>query len=283
MSRTSRSAEGNRARAAPGAYDGAMQRKLPLLVSVPHGGDLIPEEISDKIVLTRHDVFWDSDACTRQIYDVADCVEAFIDTPIARAGVDLNRAEEDLPPGNPDGIVKQKTCLAVDLYDGGVPPSQDDTRVLIEKYYRPYHRRLQELCERDTLTLALDCHSMLSAGPAIGPDPGVRRPLLCISNRDGQTCSPNVLRDAGEIFARAFGLDAQDVGLNAPFKGGYITRKYGKQPLPWIQVEMNRDLYLSPEWFDAETLEVEPARLAALNEMFRQALTEIAELELGGG
>ncbi len=258
-----------------------MSRKLPLLVSVPHGGDEIPEEIADKIVLTRHEIFWDSDAFTRQIYDVADLVEELIDTPIARAGVDLNRAEDDLPPDNPDGIVKQKTCLAVDLYADGAAPAPSDTRVLIDKYYRPYHRRLRRLCDRAELMLALDCHSMLSAGPAIGPDPGVRRPLLCISNRDGQTCSPALLTTAGEIFARAFGLKNEDVGLNTPFKGGYITRKYGNKPLPWIQVEMNRDLYLRPEWFDPDTLEMDEARLTALNTMFGQALTEIAAIGRG--
>lgn len=255
-----------------------MPRKLPLLVSVPHGGELIPAEIAEKIVLTRQDVFWDSDACTRQIYDASDCVEAYIDTPIARAAVDLNRAEGDLPPENPDGIVKQKTCLAVDLYGDGGPPSRDDANALIRKYYRPYHRRLELLCQTETLTLALDCHSMLPEGPAIGPDPGTRRPLLCLSNGNGQTCSPALLQSAGSIFARAFGLSIADVGLNAPFKGGHITRKYGNRPLPWIQVEMNRDLYLRAEWFDAKTLEVDSARLVELNGMFRQALCELADL-----
>jgi len=257
-----------------------MPRTLPFLVSVPHGGDQIPGEIAEKIVLTRHDIFWDSDAFTRQIYGVSDLVDGFIEASVARAGVDLNRAEDDLPPANPDGVVKRKTCLAVDLYERGALPTAADTQSLIEQHYRPYHSRLRELCSQEGLELAFDCHSMLSAGPAIGPDPGSRRPLLCISNRDGQTSSMALLEGIRDVFAEAFGLSVGDIGVNDPFKGGYITRTYGNAPLPWIQVEMNRDLYLSPPWFDPETLEMDPTRLTDLNARFRQALSEIDRLGL---
>ncbi len=255
-----------------------MPKKLPILVSVPHGGTRIPSEIHAKHILTKRDIFWDSDGFTCQIYQASDLVFAYVETDIARAALDLNRAEDDLPPKNPDGIVKQKTCLGVSLYPNDALPSKEDTAILIEKYYRPYHSSLRRLTEQ--ATLALDCHSMLSEGPAIGPDPGGKRPLFCLSNRDGQTCAPELLARVRTIFAQAFDLSENDVQLNAPFKGGYITRTYGANPCPWIQVEMSRDLYLAPQWFDEKTLQIDPSRLGELNQMFRNALSRIAAMFL---
>ena len=41
-----------------------------------------------------------------------------------------------------------------------------------------------------------------------------------------------------------------EISINDPFHGGHITKTYGNKPVPWIQVEMNRDLYLTEPWFD---------------------------------
>ncbi len=67
-------------------------------------------------------------------------------------------------------------------------------------------------------------------------------------------------------------MPTEQVALNDPFKGGYITRRHGGGRLPWIQVEMNRWLYLDTPWFDRDTLRVDPGRLAELRHRFRNAL-----------
>jgi formiminoglutamase len=71
---------------------------------------------------------------------------------------------------------------------------------------------------------------------------------------------------------KVFDLESAEVTLNDPFAGGYITRTYGNQPIPWVQIEMNRKLYLRPPWFDKDTLKVDPQRLAFLRDCMRQAL-----------
>ena len=68
-------------------------------------------------------------------------------------------------------------------------------------------------------------------------------------------------------------MEEKDVVMNKPFAGGYITRTYGEGALPWVQVEMNRSLYLSEPWFDVETLTIQPERLQYLNQRFRKTLT----------
>jgi formiminoglutamase len=80
------------------------------------------------------------------------------------------------------------------------------------------------------------------------------------------------LEELGDAIADVFGLTTDQIGLNNPFKGGYITRRHGGGRLPWIQVEMNRCLYLGEPWFEQESLVVNPERLTALKACFREAL-----------
>jgi formiminoglutamase len=73
-------------------------------------------------------------------------------------------------------------------------------------------------------------------------------------------------------ISKSYEIDRNDISLNDPFHGGYITKTYGNNSVPWIQVEMNRDLYLSDPWFDKETLTVDLAHLQKLNEQFENSL-----------
>ena len=63
--------------------------------------------------------------------------------------------------------------------------------------------------------------------------------------------------------------------MNWPFQGGYVARRHGRAPLPWIQVEMNRALYLAEPWFDEQRRLVDPGRLDALRERFWRALVAL--------
>ena len=85
--------------------------KLPVLISIPHGGSQIPHQISDRVCITLKDQFEDGDALTQDIYGIKNKVLAFVEGNIARAFVDLNRDINDRPPKNPDGVVKSMTCL----------------------------------------------------------------------------------------------------------------------------------------------------------------------------
>ena len=77
------------------------------------------------------------------------------------------------------------------------------------------------------------------------------------------------LNDISGLFRYIVGIP---VFVIIMFAGGYITRTYGEGALPWMQVEMNRSLYLSEPWFDAATLTVQPQRLEDLNQKFRKTL-----------
>ena len=118
--------------------------KLPILLSIPHGGTEIPSEVKDRVILSPADLFDDGDAFTREIYDLEDRVAGVVSANIARAFIDLNRAPDDLPPGNPDGVIKSHTCYGKVIYKAGLEPDQTLIKTLLDKYYHPYHQRIQK-------------------------------------------------------------------------------------------------------------------------------------------
>ncbi|AFS81380.1 N-formylglutamate amidohydrolase [Candidatus Nitrosopumilus koreensis AR1] len=247
--------------------------KLPILLSIPHGGTKKPNELDGHLAITNKDLFDDSDPFVVELYDLGDKVQRVVKTDIARAFVDLNRSLQDMPPDNSDGLIKSLTCYEKPIYISGKEPDDSLRNMLIELYYMPYHRTLQKSFSELDLQLCLDCHSMASVAPGISPDgKDKKRPLFCLSNQDGNTCSDEMIELLADCISKSYSIDRQEISLNDPFHGGYITKTYGNKPIPWIQVEMNRDLYLSEPWFDAESLSVKPVHLQKLNKKFEESL-----------
>lgn len=247
---------------------------LPLLLSIPHGSRHIPSELTERMAVRAHDVFEDGDPFTDLIYDLTPHVQRVISANVARAVVDLNRSPDDLPPSNPDGVIKSQTCLGVPVWSQEGWRDQELVRHLLADYHTPYHLSLQRAATAPGLRLGVDCHSMAAHPPPISPakDP---RPTFCISNANGQTCDNSLLELLARSLADAFEIDDAEIGLNVPFAGGYITRRHGNRPIPWIQLEMNRNLYLVEPWYDPATTTIQPGRIAQLQERLLQALEGI--------
>lgn len=207
---------------------------LPLLLSVPHAGLLVPPEVESHCILTPAQIAADGDEGAGEIYALESEVEIFVTTEIARAIVDLNRAEDDR---RADGVVKTHTCWNEPVYAS--PPGEDVVEQLLDRYYRPYHRKLSEAAA-GRVSLGIDCHTMAAIGPPIGPMAGQKRPAICLSNVDGTSCPPEIFDRLRECLERAFALD---VAVNHPFKGGFITRTHSRE-MPWIQLELSRDPFL---------------------------------------
>jgi N-formylglutamate deformylase len=254
-----------------------IDQKLPILISVPHGGDEIPPELAGRVALTKKEIFEDGDALTRQIYSLKHEVLAYLDTPIARAFVDLNRSPDMRPPQFPDGIVKTETTNKIAVYKPGHYPDDDLIETLLKNYYFPYHDVLDALQTNKNIVVALDCHSMLAEAPPISPKPGEQRPLICLSNRGDKkgypisesipiSCPPETIQLLAKCFRKVFADVDVQVKINEPFSGGYIVQAHGKGNIPWIQVEINRKLYLTPPYFDAKQLTVSPERIFEIRE-----------------
>ena len=114
-------------------------------------------------------------------------------------------------------------------------------------------------------------------------NPGQPRPLICLCNRgDNQgmptgrpiTCPPEWIQALAESFRRVFANEGE-ITINNPFLGGYISQvHYGRRGIPWIQIEINRKLYLAEPYFDAQNLRVNDERVQELRKKIFRAIVQ---------
>jgi len=221
--------------------------RLPLLVSMPHVGTDIPDDIAAAMApcaLTRADTDWH----LRQLYGYLEEMGAsMLSARWSRYVIDLNRPPEDtnLYPGlDTTGLCPVDTFGRAALYQEGRAPDEAEVQRRLARYWRPYHTQLRAELDR---MLALhgrvvlwDAHSIASVVPRFFEG---RLPDLNFGTAQGTSCDPG-LEEAVVGVARA--QDQFSVAVNGRFKGGYITRHYG-QPASGvnaIQLEMCQCLYM---------------------------------------
>jgi formiminoglutamase len=268
---------------------------LPIILSIPHAGLWVPKELSGRLAISADEIFDESDAFAREIYGMGDLVLAEVSQDLSRVVVDTNRPPEALPPKVPDGAVKSATAFGRRVWLDGAEPNEAETGSLLERFWHPYHRRLDELLAKHegTVRLLIDCHTMASIGPGGARR---RRPLVCLGNlgtpsgatgHHGRLSLPqaHLLRlhtIMAEVFARE--IDSctipRPVRLNQPFPGGYIVQRVSAQGFWALQIELSRELYLRPPWFDQKTGQIDEGRLKELNAKLREALSRFVSSSL---
>ena len=260
-------------------------------MSIPHGGSRAPAELAGRIAASRAEILDDSDAFTAGIYGLRRGVdvEEVVAADVARAFVDPNRPPGEAPPRSPDGAVKSETCFGAALYRPGAEPRGALRAALVARHHGGYHARLRAALANPRLRLCIDCHSMAAvAPPRSAPDAaGAPRPAFCLSDGSAgaagkPSCPRPALESLASCIAGSFGVGRGGVRINDPFGGGYIVRTYGGAGgaggagrVPWVQIEMNRSLYLDgPQPSPAASAgpSADPARIAALRGMFLGAL-----------
>lgn len=264
--------------------------RLPFLLSIVHGGSMLPRELVPRLALTPADVFFDSDPWTREIFALGEAVQGRLEADVARAVVDLDRDPNQRPPEHPDGVVKSVTLYGKKVWNDGEFPTDDEVRRLLDRYHRPYHEVLERTAVRGAVRLGLDCHSMAPVGPPNAPDPGQDRPLFCLGNLgdeegggDDITCPQAWMvafrRALEEEFAAVAGAGDQLVAFNRPYAGGYILRRHGHGRTPWIHLVINRRLYLKTEEGESggEVPDSERETIAELRLRLFRTLTRFAE------
>jgi N-formylglutamate deformylase len=200
----------------------------PLLVSFPHAGTEIPDDIAARMTpeaLQRADVDWH----LPQLYDFVRAMGATtIAARFARHVIDLNRPPEDtsLYPGQDvTGLLPIDTFRKQPLYRDGELPDAAEAQRRRAIYWQPYHDTLR--AELDRLralhgsVVLWDAHSICSVMPRFFDG---KLPDLNLGTADGRACDP-ALQSAAE---RAMGAQSAFTHVsNGRFKGGHITRHYG--------------------------------------------------------
>jgi len=220
----------------------------PLLVSMPHIGTHIPEDLRAGCVpraLTVEDTDWHLD----RLYNCLPALGASVLRPhYSRYVIDLNRPPDDAPmyPGASNTELCPTRFFTGDpLYRPGHEPSLEERARRRARYWDPYHEALRQELDRikaeHGYALLWDAHSIRSEIPWLFEG---TLPDLNIGTADGTSADAAITRAVAEAAARY--ADVSQV-VNGRFKGGYITRHYGdpKQHVHAVQLEMCQSLYMS--------------------------------------
>ncbi|WP_370676594.1 N-formylglutamate deformylase [Pleomorphomonas sp. PLEO] len=211
------------------AADPVIRRgRAPLVLSLPHVGTAIPDDIEARLVspwLARKDADWWID----ELYAFA----AELDATIVRAHwsrtvIDLNRDPTgvSLYPGQATtGLCPLETFDGEPLYRPGAEPNAEEIDARNATYYQPYHRALTEEISRlrnaNERVVIYDCHSIRSAIPRLFAD---KLPVFNLGTNNGVSADPALIKQVADIIATS----GRSHVVDGRFKGGYITRHYGQ-------------------------------------------------------
>lgn len=242
----------------------------PLIVSVPHAGTFIPDDISGLVSLDL--ARRDADHHVDRLYAFATELGAtIIHSRISRTVIDLNRDPlgQSLYPGRATtGLCPDMTFDGEPLYEGGTEPDVAEIKRRRSAYFAPYHAALCEQSERllkiHSAVVLYDAHSIRSHVPRLFEG---ELPQFNIGSFSGASCA-KALTDA--ITADC----ASDTHVvNGRFKGGWITRHYGEpaRGIHALQMELairgyaDEDGAWPPPW--------DAARAAPMQAKLRSILT----------
>jgi N-formylglutamate deformylase len=213
----------------------------PLLVSVPHAGTRIPDEVRERLVDRALDVE-DSDWHLDRLYAFVREMGAGLIVPTySRYLIDLNRPPDDAPMyagANNTELCPTRFFTGEPLYRDGRAPDAAEVVRRRERYWRPYHDALA--AELDRLKAAhghaivFDGHSIKSELPWLFEG---RLPDLNLGTANGESCAPTLRSSLAAVLAQQHTFTYV---VDGRFKGGFITRHYGRpqQRQHAVQLEM---------------------------------------------
>ncbi len=263
----------------------------PLVVSVPHAGTQFPEGVERRFVspwLARKDADWWLD----RLYAFAAGLGAtVVRTAISRSVIDVNRDPRgvSLYPGQATtALCPLDTFDGEALYGAGGEPDAGEIAERRAHYFDPYHAALAaelvRLRARHAHVVLYDGHSIRSVIPRLFDG---TLPQWNIGTNDGQSCASALTR----IVESRCDVSGLARVTNGRFKGGYITRHYGRPAggVHALQMELACRGYMrepagaaTPENWPSQYVDAEAAALrATLHAILEGAVACAAELSLG--
>lgn len=255
--------------------------RVPLLISMPHNGENIPEDIAQRMTakgLAVADTDWNMD----RLYDFAQQLGAFILIPkYNRYVIDLNRDPNgvDLYPGANNTELCPTTAFDLaPLYQEQQAPNEEQISARVKSYWQPYHQALA-----DTMTslkaefgqaVLLEAHSIRSEVPRFFEG---QLPDFNFGNADGNSCAESLVSAITALDYAPYSMVC-----NGRFKGGYITRAFGQpeQNMHAIQLELSQRTYMNEVAmeYDVELAKnVQPKLKALVETLIDFALTPVAK------
>ncbi len=236
--------------------------RIPLLISMPHNGEDLPEYIANDMTKQGKQVS-DTDWHKDKLYAFAKALGAYIIMPkYSRYVIDLNRDPEgvDLYPGANSTELCPTTAFDLSpLYLEGKMPNDAEISHRISTYWQPYHQALKTTLDAMQAefgkAVLLEAHSILSEVPRFFEG---QLPDFNFGTANGTSCAPELLTALQELDYSPYSMIS-----NGRFKGGFITREYGQpeKNIHAVQLELSQRTYMSepsPEYNKALAAEVIP-------------------------
>lgn len=260
------------------------KNKLPIAILSPHGGLKTPPEINGRIALSEEHIFNEADAYIDEIFDFRDRVLYYETFPYARCLVDLNRPlDGEIRHREGDGIIKVQTSYGDKVFYPGQQPNEQLEAQLIEKYYKPWHKKLDQIAADERVKLVIDCHSMASKGPSAYDNPFNVRPFAMVGNmgdKQGEirpklgmvTAAPEQTRRFAEEIDKQladvvpFAFGEAHTAVNHPYAGGWNIYGHGAGPQPWVMLELSRGLYIGDQSANSPIVPLNKERIALLRD-----------------
>ena len=248
----------------------------PLLINVPHAGTYIPARLREgmsPVAQTAPDTDWH----VHLLYQFAlELGAGLMVATHSRYVIDLNRdpANAALYPGADNTeLCPTRSFASEELYQPGRQPDAQDVAWRREHYWAPYHQvlaaELARLRERHGRAILLDGHSIRAQVPRFF---GGRLPDLNLGTADGASCGASLQDAAMRVLQSADGLSSI---CNGRFKGGYITRHYGRpgEGVEALQLEMAQSCYME----ESAPYAWEPLRARALMTVLRRLVETLLD------
>ena len=250
-------------------------KKVPLILSVPHCGTDFPEELINDYVPEMMASPDDTDWFVHQLYNFAtEMGITIIYAKYSRWVIDLNRDPKSAPLYN-DGRIITGLTTTTDFFGENIYtsdnkiPNQNEVQRRLENYYWPYYTKVQSLLDERKKefgkALLWDAHSIRHFVPTIRKEVF---PDMILGDNDEVTANKSI------IDTTLSGLKSSDYGVNhnTPFKGGHITRYFGKPKnnIHALQLEMNKIMYMD----DTET-EFHKDRANAVRAVLKRTFDEL--------
>lgn len=206
------------------------QSNSPLVISIPHSGTDIPQDIAPicNLATKREHTDWELQEL------VAPLSETTLVANVSRYIVDVNRFK--LRTGKAtQPIIPRIDEVGNQLFNNY--PSKKKQADWLQRYYSPYYLHLENLLneklEQHEKVLLVDLHSY--------DDKLFQTSDIILGTRKKQTINEELLAQLQRLFHEE-GISTQ---VDIPFSGGNIITTFGKRPrIEAVQIEVPYSLYL---------------------------------------
>ena len=214
---------------------------------MPHDGEAVPPALAERLTSSARAVP-DTDWHVSRLYAFARDLGASVLVPKhSRYVVDLNRPPDDVslyPGQNTTGLCPIVQFSGEPVYLDGQEPTADEIAERVAHYWQPYHGALGAETERihaeHGRCVLWDAHSIRSIVPFLFDG---QLPDFNLGTVGGASCRSSLRTQlVGVLEGQA---DFSFV-VDGRFKGGYITRHYGRpeRGIDAIQLELAQINYM---------------------------------------